>query len=114
MVITMDEDTIEKIKSNLNELKEYAERFPENAGWRWAVESIDKTLVLFEPQEEKVDEGFDMPQLAEKKPEAEPKITEQMESDLIAGAVEEEEPTAASDVVPVDPTLKDKEYPAEE
>jgi len=58
----MDEKIIDQIKSNLNEIKTYAERFPENSGWRWAIESIDKTLKLFEPQEEaSSDDDFDMP-----------------------------------------------------
>jgi len=66
MVITMDEKIIDQVKSNLNEIKTYAERFPENSGWRWAIESIDKTLKLFEPQEEaSSDDDFDLPQAAQ-------------------------------------------------
>lgn len=91
MVITMDEKTIEQIKNNLDELKEYAERFPENAGWRWAVESIDKTLVLFEPQEEKAEDEFDLPKTAEKNPESDELRLKEQESASYVEPVEEEE-----------------------
>lgn len=69
MVTIMDEETIEQIKKNLNEIKDYANRFPTNAGWRWASESVEKTLVLMEPKEDpKPDDGFDMPPNAKTKP----------------------------------------------
>jgi len=70
MVITMDEQTTEQVKTNLDEMKKYADQYPENAGWRWISESVDKTLALIDPEEEKVDEGFDAPKEKEKEPES--------------------------------------------
>ena len=100
-VITMDEKTVEKVKSNLNEIKDYAAKFTQNAGWRWVVESVDKTLALMDPEEEMVNEGFDMPTQAQASDGAqsahmtdvkpEPEITEKTEAELISNSVDEEE-----------------------
>lgn len=67
---------IEQLKKNLQEMKEYADKFPANSGWRWASESLDKTMKLLEPQPEpESKEGFDMPIKTEEpsKTEAKPK-----------------------------------------
>lgn len=83
----MDKELKEKLTENLTEVKEYAKKYPANAGWRWVVERIDAALNDIDPKEEtSSDEGYDI-----QEPVDPPKTEGEQIEDNIPKPTEEEE-----------------------
>ena len=83
-----------KAKKNIKEIMEYIEGlhwFKGNAALEFAHTELKESLAILSDGKDESDYDEPNPQPSKSEPEAEPKITEKMEADLISGAVEEEE-----------------------
>ena len=64
--VVMDKELKESLLENLTEVKEYADKYPANAGWRWVSERMAAALNEIDPKEEtKSEEGYDIQEPAD-------------------------------------------------
>lgn len=107
----MDKETKNRLTENLIEVKEFADKYPLNAGWAWASKRLGAALEELVPKEEPKPE----PSKEAEKPTTMPKTEEEQIAETAPVPVEPEPPlkpeTAAEEVKEpsIEPAKKEEE-----